>query len=116
MLRICSFFFNIYIFYYKFWSKLDLFAVSDYVLEEEAREYVNSVHIEDDPVDKYSIPEQQQQQDVETEIVVEESPAEEITSASLQNVPNAVQENPSVAVEEPVGEPIKKTYASIVCT
>ena len=27
-------------------------AVSDYELEEEAREYVNSVHIEDDPVDK----------------------------------------------------------------
>ena len=81
-------------------------AVSDY-LEEEAREYVTSVHIDDDPVDKYSLPEQQ---DPETEVVVEESPIEE-PSAPLQNVVNAVQETTSVAVEE---EPQKKTYASIV--
>ncbi|XP_062079676.1 nuclear transport factor 2 [Humulus lupulus] len=91
--------------------------VSDYDLEEEARDYVNSVHIEDDPVDIYSVPEQQQQQqqqqDVETEVVVEESLVEE-TSASFENVPNAVQEIPSEAVEEPVGESVKKTYASIL--
>ncbi|KAL5562005.1 hypothetical protein UlMin_031752 [Ulmus minor] len=80
--------------------------VSDY-LEEEAREYVTSVHIDDDPVDKYSLPEQQ---DPETEVVVEESPIEE-PSAPLQNVVNAVQETTSVAVEE---EPQKKTYASIL--
>ncbi|KAH1215439.1 hypothetical protein GmHk_13G036584 [Glycine max] len=29
--------------------------VSDYGLEEEARKYVNSVHIDDDPVDNYDI-------------------------------------------------------------
>ncbi|EXB46009.1 Putative G3BP-like protein [Morus notabilis] len=89
--------------------------VSDYVLEEDASEYVSNVHIEDDPVDKYSIPEpqQQQHQDVETEVVVEESPVEE-TSASVQNVVTAVQENPSVTVEEPVEEPVKKTWASIL--
>ncbi|PON44372.1 Splicing factor-like protein [Parasponia andersonii] len=87
--------------------------VSDYVLEEEARDYMNSVHIEDDPIDKYSVSEQQQQDDFENEVVEEESPEEE-TSASIQNVPNAVQENPCVLVEEPVGEPIKKTYASIL--
>lgn len=91
-------------------------AVSDYVLEEEAREYVNSVHIEDDPVDKFSVPEpQQQHQEVETEIVVEETPAEEL-SAPVQAVVNAVQENPSVIAEEPAEEPKKKTWASIVCT
>ncbi|KAF4378179.1 hypothetical protein CsatB_025036 [Cannabis sativa] len=91
--------------------------VSDYDLEEEARDYVNSVHIEDDPVDVYSVPEQQQQQqqqqEVETEVVVEESPVEE-ASAPFETVANAVQEAQSVAVEEPVGESVKKTYASIL--
>uniref|UniRef100_A0A803PGH8 NTF2 domain-containing protein n=1 Tax=Cannabis sativa TaxID=3483 RepID=A0A803PGH8_CANSA len=86
--------------------------VSDYDLEEEARDYVNSVHIEDDPVDVYSVPEQQQQE-VETEVVVEESPVEE-ASAPFETVANAVQEAQSVAVEEPVGESVKKTYASIL--
>ncbi|KAG2405937.1 uncharacterized protein HKW66_Vig0051920 [Vigna angularis] len=54
-------------------------VASDYGLEEEAREYVNSVHIDDDPVDKYSLPEHQQQlhEDLETEIVVEETSAQE---------------------------------------
>ena len=76
---------------------------------------MNSVHIEDDPVDQYDFTEQLEEQDVEAEIVVEETPAEE-ASASLQNVVNIVQESPSVPVEEPVGEPEKKTWASIVCS
>lgn len=84
---------------------------------------MSSVHIEDDPVDKYSLseqqqpyglPEQQQQQDLETEIVVEETPLEE-TSSSFQSSVNVVHETTSAALEEPVGEPQKKTYASIVC-
>ncbi|CAK7333901.1 unnamed protein product [Dovyalis caffra] len=87
--------------------------VSDYVLEEEAREYVNSVHIDDDPVDKYSLPEQQQQQDFETEIVVEETPVEE-TTASFQGAVNVVHDFPTAAPEEPMEEPPKKTYASIL--
>ncbi|KAF2307140.1 hypothetical protein GH714_025064 [Hevea brasiliensis] len=87
--------------------------VSDYVLEEEAREFVNSVHMEDDPVDKYSLPEQQQQQDFETEIVVEEAPVED-TTASFQTVMSVVQDPPAAALEEPVEEPPKKTYASIL--
>jgi hypothetical protein len=90
-------------------------AVSDYVLEDEAREYVNSIHIEDDPVDKYSLPEQQLQEDYESEVVVEETPAEE-TSVSLQSMVNTVHEAPAATVEEPMGEAPKKTYASIVCT
>lgn len=119
-------------------------AVSSYALEEEARDYINSVHLEDDqvdnyshpenpidnyshpehPIDDYSIPdhpvdsythsEQQQQQDFEVESSVEE-PAVEESSASLQNVANMVQEPQAAYVEEPVGEPPKKTYASIVC-
>ncbi|PRQ25716.1 putative nucleotide-binding alpha-beta plait domain, nuclear transport factor 2, NTF2-like protein [Rosa chinensis] len=87
--------------------------VSDYVLEEEAREYVNSVDIEDDPVDKYSLPEQQVQQEFETEVVVEETPQEE-TYASFQSAVNTVQDTPVASVEEPVGEPQKKTWASIL--
>ncbi|KDP26467.1 hypothetical protein JCGZ_17625 [Jatropha curcas] len=86
--------------------------VSDYVLEEEAREYVNSVHIEDDSVDKYSLPEQQQQE-FENEIVVEDSPVEE-TPASFQGAVNVVQDPPAPAFEEPVEEPPKRTYASIL--
>ncbi|KAJ4728330.1 ras GTPase-activating protein-binding protein 2-like [Melia azedarach] len=88
---------------------------SDYGLEEEAREYVNSVHIEDDPVDKYSIPEQQEEEETEPEpeVVVEETPAEEIPASFPTDV-NTVQAPPLSAVEEPVGEPQKKTYASIL--
>ncbi|KAK7267446.1 hypothetical protein RIF29_20120 [Crotalaria pallida] len=90
--------------------------VSDYGLEEEAREYVNSVHIEDDPVDKYSLPEQQQQQqqqDFETEVVVDESPAEE-ASPSIPSVAHTVYEPPVAAVEDPLENPPKKTWASIL--
>lgn len=83
-------------------------------MEEEAREYVNSVHIEDDPVDKYSLPEQQEQQDFENEIVVEEAPVEE-SPPSFQSAMSIVQDPPATTLEEPVEEPPKKTYASIVC-
>ncbi|KAF5738991.1 putative Ras-GTPase-activating protein-binding protein [Tripterygium wilfordii] len=86
--------------------------VSDYVLEEEAREFVSSVRIEDDPVDKYSLPEQQQP-DFDAEIVVEEAPVEEM-HASMQSVVNAVQEPVAPTAEEPVGEQPKRTYASIL--
>ncbi|KAF5741822.1 putative G3BP-like protein [Tripterygium wilfordii] len=86
--------------------------VSDYVLEEEAREFVSSMRIEDDPIDKYSLPEQQQP-DFDAEIVVEEAPVEEM-HASLRSVVNAVQEPMAPAAEEPVGEQPKRTYASIL--
>ncbi|MED6147526.1 hypothetical protein PIB30_044710 [Stylosanthes scabra] len=88
----------------------------DYDLEEEAREYVNSVHIGDDPVDKYSLPDQQEQQlheDLEDEIVVEETPLEE-TSPPIQNVAHTTHEIPVSHVEESLEEPPKKTYASIL--
>ncbi|XWS47037.1 hypothetical protein CRYUN_Cryun14cG0118900 [Craigia yunnanensis] len=87
--------------------------VSDYVMEEEAREYVNSVYIEDDPVDKYSLPEQPQEEDAEAEVVVEEAPAEE-TLALHHSVVNTVQEPLATPLEEPVGEPPRRTYASIL--
>ncbi|KAF9688501.1 hypothetical protein SADUNF_Sadunf02G0203600 [Salix dunnii] len=84
--------------------------VSDHVLEEEAREYVNSVRIDDDPVDEHRAPEQQ---DFETEIVVNETPVVE-TAASFQSAVNVGQDFPTAAPEEPIEEPQKKTYASIV--
>ena len=93
-----------------------ILSAPDYGLEEEAMEYVNSVHINDDPVDKYSLPEQQQQlqEDLETEIVVEETPVEE-ASPPVQSVSHTIHEIPVSHVEESLEEPPKKTYASIVC-
>lgn len=93
---------------------LILLTASDYALEETAREYVNSVHIQDAPVDKYSLPEDQEQEDSEEDESEEDNLAEE-TPVLSQKVVNTMQEPPEVAVEEPVGEPQKKTYASIVC-
>ena len=94
-------------------------AVSDYSLEVDASEYVNSIHIDgDDPVDEYSLEErqqqqQQQQQGPETDTELEETPVEE-SSDLLQNVVEAVPD-PLYSVEEPLAEPLKLTYASIVC-
>lgn len=84
-------------------------------MEEEAREYVSSVHIEDDATDNYSLPEQQQDEEPESEEVDEEIPAEEIP-ASFQTDVSPVQPPLAPAVEEPVEEPQRKTYASIVST
>ncbi|XP_010522529.1 PREDICTED: putative G3BP-like protein [Tarenaya hassleriana] len=91
--------------------------VPDYVLEQEARDYVNSVHIEDDPIDKYSLPEEPHQpheEDIENEVVVEETPVEEEVSASHQVSVETVHEPPAAPAEIPVGEKSKMTYASIL--
>ncbi|CAN1766921.1 Nuclear transport factor 2 [Linum perenne] len=89
-------------------------AVSDYGFEEEARDYVNSVHIDDTPVDKYSLPEHQlqHQQEFEGEVVVEETIPEE--TPSFQGAVDVVHEPPTSAVDEPAEEPSKKTWASIL--
>ncbi|CAL5436502.1 unnamed protein product [Camellia sinensis] len=87
--------------------------VSDYDLDEEASEYVNSIHIEGhNPVDEYTLQEQQQQQGPEADTVLEETPAE-WPSTLLQNVVEAIPDTLH-SVEEPVGEPPKFTYASIL--
>ncbi|XP_039039426.1 nuclear transport factor 2-like [Hibiscus syriacus] len=78
-------------------SKLDVSIpvakppVSDEVFEEEISKYVSSVLIEDDPVEKYSPPEQPE-----------------------QDVEDTVQERPATPLEEPVEEPPRRTYASVV--
>lgn len=92
-----------------------IFAALQYDLEEEAREYIDSVHIDDDLVDKYSLPEEQQQlqEDYETEYVVEETPAQE-APPPIHSVAQTTRETPVAFVEESFEEPAKKTYASIV--
>jgi len=93
-------------------------TVSNYnELEEETREYVNSIHIEDDtPVDKYSIPDEEQHEEPQPETVVEEAPVEESPplESAVDHV-SPVEEPVSVPVNEPAGEPAKLSYASIVC-
>ncbi|CAN0897674.1 Nuclear transport factor 2 [Linum grandiflorum] len=89
-----------------------LLPVSDYGFEEEARDYVNSVHIDDTPVDKYSLPEHQHQQEFESDIAVQETFTEEVPS--FEGAVDVVHEPLTSAVEEPIEEPSKKTWASIV--
>lgn len=72
---------------------------------------MNAVHVDDDPVDKYSLPEQQLQEDFENEIVVEETHAQE----AYPQMHNVARETPVSFAEESFEEPPKKTYASIVC-
>ncbi|GMP99299.1 hypothetical protein CsSME_00046820 [Camellia sinensis var. sinensis] len=64
------------------------------------------------PVDEYTLQEQQQQQGPEADTVLEETPAEG-PSTLLQNVVEAIPDTLH-SVEEPVGEPPKFTYASIL--
>ncbi|CAN0897681.1 Nuclear transport factor 2 [Linum grandiflorum] len=84
----------------------------DQGFEEEARDYVNSVHIDDTPVDKYSLPEHQHQQEFESDIAVQETFTEEVPS--FEGAVDVVHEPLTSAVEEPIEEPSKKTWASIV--
>ncbi|KAH0854966.1 hypothetical protein HID58_024540 [Brassica napus] len=80
----------------------------DYVLEQEASDYVNAVQINDDLVDKYSLQEDLHQplhEDYnEDEVAVEETPREEVVHEPRAAPPP----------EEPVGEKSKMSYASIL--
>nr|CAN83110.1 hypothetical protein VITISV_026572 [Vitis vinifera] len=90
--------------------------VSNYMLggEIQAREFVAPVNaMENGPVDRYSFPEQRLQQVTETEIIPEDNSGED-SNGSLQNVMNTLQDLPPAPVDEPVGEPQKHTYASIL--
>ncbi|KAJ4901729.1 Nuclear transport factor 2 (NTF2) family protein with RNA binding (RRM-RBD-RNP motifs) domain [Raphanus sativus] len=84
----------------------------DYVVEQEASDYVNSVQINDDLVDKYSLQEDQYQphheEDYEDEVAVQESPREEVV------VVDVVHEPRPAPPEEPLGEKSKMSYASIL--
>lgn len=79
--------------------------------EVEVSEHLNSVHFEGDgPVNEYSFHDQQHQDPVAD--YVQEAPAEEFPSS--HNVVNYQQES-LPAADEPVAEPQKFSYASIVC-
>lgn len=95
-----------------------IFAVSNYLLggEIQSREFVASADAkENGPVDNYSFPEQRLPQVPESDNIQEENSGEE-SNGSLQNTVNTVQDHLPANVEEPIGEPQKHTYASIVCT
>lgn len=97
---------------------LFLLTVPNYLMggEIQAREYVSPVDVKQNgPIDDFSFPEQRLQQVPESENNLEDSSAEEM-NGSLQNAVNAAQDYLPASVEEPVGEPQKHTYASIVIT
>ncbi|CAN8247863.1 unnamed protein product [Cochlearia groenlandica] len=84
--------------------------VPDYVLEQEARDYVSSVQIKDDLVDKYSLQEDQyqpQQEHYEDEVVVDETHRDDVAV-------DVVHETRAAAEEPVVGEKSKMSYASIL--
>ncbi|KAL3715465.1 hypothetical protein ACJRO7_007234 [Eucalyptus globulus] len=85
--------------------------VHNYVLEEEPREYVNSVNIEDNLDDEYNLQEQQHYDEAEAEAVLENAYAED-NSISIHTL-DAVPVTPDV-LDEPAEEPQRKTYASIL--
>jgi hypothetical protein len=95
------------------------FVVSNYLLggEVQAREFLPPTEVKENgrPVDNYSFTEQRSQQVHDSEHILENDAAEE-SNGLLQNTMNAVQDHLPPAAEEPVGEPQKHTYASIVCT
>lgn len=87
--------------------------VSNYLLggEIQAREFVAPSEVKENGlVDNYSFAEQQLQQIPESEHMLENNAAEESNGYTV----NAVQDHLPPAVEDPVGEPQKHTYASIL--
>ncbi|XVE65764.1 hypothetical protein DITRI_Ditri08aG0025700 [Diplodiscus trichospermus] len=89
--------------------------VSSYLLggDIQAQEFVVSVDVkENGPVDKYSLPEQQLVQAPESENIMENSSVQESNGSLLHMVHNVQEHVPPV--EEPLGEPQKHTYASIL--
>lgn len=121
---------------------ISILAAHDYALEVEATEYVNSVNIQgSDAVEEYSYPEHDQENlyeaeaeyesdeyehdeaELEADVPEETHLGEETTQVRSfeeetsfpSNVVEVVPE-PEPAAEEPVGEPSKLSYASIVST
>ncbi|GAB2213627.1 hypothetical protein Droror1_Dr00017939 [Drosera rotundifolia] len=87
-------------------------SVSNVSSEEETREYNSIPQEEDNPVDKYSIADEQLHQEPEEESYVEETLVEESPELTSAAVP--VQETPIAPLSEPAGEPARLTYASIL--
>ncbi|XP_050239232.1 nuclear transport factor 2-like isoform X1 [Quercus robur] len=91
------------------------FAVSNYLLggEVQSREFMSPTEVnENGPVDNYSYSEQRLQHVPESEHILENDAAE--SNGLLQNAVSAVQDHLPPNAEEPIGEPQKHTYASIL--
>ncbi|XP_057471606.1 nuclear transport factor 2-like isoform X2 [Actinidia eriantha] len=89
--------------------------VSNYVMDRETRamEFVAPADIkENGPVDTYSFSEEPLQHIPGAESILEGNFAE--SNGSLENSMDRVPDHLSASVEEPVGEPQKRTYASIL--
>ncbi|KAG8380983.1 hypothetical protein BUALT_Bualt06G0073200 [Buddleja alternifolia] len=90
--------------------------VPNYMLsgDIQSREFVPSPKIEEDgPANNYNYPEEQLQQVPETEQILDNNFAVQ-SNGSLQGTMNSVPDHFSPPIEEPVMEPQKHTYASIV--
>lgn len=93
------------------------FAVPNYMMggETQAREFVIPADVQENgQLDDYSYSEQQLQHIPEAESILEDNFAQ--SNGSLQSSMDPVSDHLSAPVEEPVGEPQKHTYASIVST
>lgn len=93
------------------------FAVTSYLMggDIQGREFVAPVNIkENGTVDKHSLQEQQLHQAPESESFVDNSSVQE-SNGSLLHTVHTIQEH-LPPFEEPVREPQKHTYASIVCS
>lgn len=95
-------------------SALALEPTADYSQEAQALEYVGSVHNDREvTIEHYSFQEHQQnlQEDFEPESVLEEAHVEDSTAYHSDETD---EPEPLVPVSEPVGEPAKLSYASIL--
>ena len=92
-------------------------AVSNYVMggDIQSREFTSPAKIEENgPMNNYTYQEEHIQQVPETEKIIEENFAVH-SNGSIQGTMNSVPGHFSPPVDEPVMEPQKHTYASIVC-
>ncbi|WOH12685.1 hypothetical protein DCAR_0832192 [Daucus carota subsp. sativus] len=83
----------------------------------QAREFVGSSNVKENPTtNNYSFSEQQLQQVPQTDNIIKGNFAVQSvqSNGSLQSTLNPVQEHPSTPIEEPAEEPHKHTYASIL--
>ncbi|XP_074304273.1 nuclear transport factor 2-like [Silene latifolia] len=89
-------------------------TVPNYELEEETREYVNSLHINNDsPIDKYSLPDEQQ--DYHEEAAIHEfSPLETADNHEEEPIHSYAPAPAEEPIVEPAGERPKLSYASIL--
>ncbi|KAL5542365.1 hypothetical protein UlMin_010075 [Ulmus minor] len=89
--------------------------VSNYLLggEIHTREFVAPDVKENGQLDNYGFVEQQLQQFAESENIPDNNYPDQ-SNGSLQNTSSSLQDHLPTSVEEPVGEPQKHTYASIL--